>query len=413
MSLQDDFLRLISLGGKRAIASRNGVSLAGGWAWQWKNRIDQRFMQQFRELSEPKDIAATEGSENSMRCAGCGSKLGPELLQTNLASLSADRKNNSASRVHAALQHAEDATTWQLDEHTTVLQSIDGFRSFTDDLYQFGRITVNHALNDIYAMGCKPSHALAWATVEYNDSELQQRDHLRLMQGVNEELKANDAELAGGHSSEGMEAQLAIVANANASTSRIWHKNSVSPDQVLCLSKALGTGVILAADAEAQAPAEAVDAAMQSMLESNRLTFEYLLSLQPSAVTDVSGFGVLGHLLEMLAGSDCDAEIDIAALPALTGALTLLAAGKHSSLQPSLSPALQDCVLENGLQLSDPGIQLLLDPQTNGGLLIALEESQAKSFCGQFPQSKRIGRILGRVGEDQRVHLRKTLTNDS
>jgi len=196
---------------------------------------------------------------------------------------------------------------------------------------------------------------------------------------VRDELQANDAQLAGGHSTEGIENQLAIVANARAEPGQLWRKNTVSAGQVVCVTKALGTGVILAAHAEADAPASAVDAAMQSMLQSNRDVFNYLLTMQPAAVTDVSGFGLLGHLLEMLITGECSVELDINALPVLPGALELLAAGKHSSLQPALAQALSECHLADGLASTDPLIQLVLDPQTSGGFLVALEESQAET----------------------------------
>ncbi|MFK8020852.1 MAG: selenide, water dikinase SelD [Pseudomonadales bacterium] len=408
VKLQSEFLRLITLGDQRAIACRNGLAISGPLVWRWKDRIDRKFMSQFSDLRSSSMQGPTMKNEmkadNSagvmpMHCAGCGSKLGPQRLQHNLASL----PTNSQQKLRAAVQSIEDAVVWEPRADYDSVQSIDGFRSFTSNHYIFARITVNHALNDLYAMGARPLHVQAWANLAFAHPSLQQRDHLRLMLGVNDALVENEAVLAGGHSSEGMEDHLGLVVNGEVPRGSSWSKAGAQEGDVLLLSKALGTGVILAANTEAEAPAEAIAAAMSSMLSTNRQVWQQLQTLEPSAVTDVSGFGLAGHLLEMLTDMNLMAELSIDAIPVLEGAEQLAAQGFRSSLYAELEYLLQDCT--PAAFFERPRVQLLLDPQTSGGLLFTLSAQQAAKLCKQSDELTVIGHICRREQGDARIRF--------
>ncbi|GGX47459.1 selenide, water dikinase SelD [Saccharospirillum salsuginis] len=397
VDLQRNFLSLLSLGGQKAVGNKGRFVVHGDWVWRWKNRIDRAFMDKLQSPGEP--MAMGDDRPNKMHCAGCGSKLGPALLQETLPQLPrADRPG-----LNPALSQAEDASLWQPTPGRLQVQSLDGFRAFSDDLYRLGQVSVHHALSDLYAMGADPVSAQVWVNLAFNHPRLQQRDFARLMAGVGRALHDQNVGLAGGHSTEGRETHLAIVANGELEPGKAWKKTGAQPGDVLVLTKPLGTGVILAADMAAQAPAEAMDAAWESMLTSNREAFEALKTIEPHAVTDVTGFGLIGHLLEMLVEGDLRATLNAAAVPALTGAMKLLERGWQSSLAPQLEPYRLNCDIE--ASVDDTMTRLMLDPQTSGGLLVALSEPDWSDFKRQQPDSIKIGHFQVGSASENPVHI--------
>jgi selenide,water dikinase len=391
VDLQTQYLSLLALGEQVAVASRNGLALSGAWVWKWKDYIDQKFMHQFTEMQmvEMKaESSNVDGIKELMHCGGCGSKLGPGLLTENLL------KVGSAQ--------VEDAVLWQATPGAWSVQSIDGFRSFMSDESRFARICVNHALSDLFAMGAIPAHVQAWVNLAFNDARLQQRDHLRMLQAMQAVLSEQNTTLSGGHSSEGIETHLGIVANGEVVLGGQWSKSGSQGGDVIVMSKPLGTGVIMAANMQAQAPAESVDAATDTMLISNADAMAALADHRPTAVTDITGFGLLGHLLEMLDGNKkrLVAELDLPAIPLLPGALDLVASGWRSSLYPQLEPYLARCEIDPKPQPqpSDKNrdwiIELLLDPQTSGGLLATLTTADAEKLIQQSNHFVCVGRLL-------------------
>ncbi|MHA7878766.1 MAG: selenide, water dikinase SelD [Saccharospirillum sp.] len=396
--LQRRFLSLLSLGGKTAVGHRGTMVIKGDWVWRWKDRIDRTFMGKLQHLGPPK-MAAMEASNEAMHCAGCGSKLGPAVLRETLSQLPLHTRPG----VTPALHQAEDACLWQPRPGYAQLQSLDGFRAFSDDHYRLGQVSVHHALSDLYAMGAEPILAQAWINLAFNHPRLQQRDFSRLMQGIAKALAEQQVTLAGGHSTEGEETHLALTVTGEVHGDHHWRKTGAQPGDALVLTKPLGTGVLLAADAAAATPADALDALWHSMLTSNRAVWQTLRTLAPHAVTDVTGFGLLGHLLEMLTDG-LGAELSLDRVPLLTGAEALWEAGWESSLVPQLEPYLLQCQSETSLSASQRG--LLLDPQTSGGLLVALPEKSARRLCQTHPEAKMIGRFTSETAEHTPVRLK-------
>lgn len=402
--LQRRFLSLISLGDQSAVGHRGPLVISGAWVWRWKDRIDRRFMNRFQALgtvNAKTNAMAQDGNPETIHCAGCGSKLAPAILADTLNRL----PRRQRSGFTPALGQAEDAASWQPTPGLLQVQSIDGFRAFSDDLYRFGRVGVLHALSDLYAMGAEPIAAQLWVTLAYHHPRLQQRDYYRLMSGIAEALYSENATLAGGHSSEGPENQLALVAQGEVEPQRLWSKQGGRAGDLLVLTKPLGTGVILAADMAAAAPASAVDAAWATMLTSNQQAAAALRALQPTAVTDVTGFGLLGHLLEML-NDDLSTHLNSAAIPALDGALALLDAGWQSTLVPQLEPYLHDCQIDASVPVAMR--RLLLDPQTSGGLLIALPTADWSTLQAAVPGAVCIGELCQRKADMAAVVVRAT-----
>lgn len=368
--LQRDFLSLLSLGDGNAVGQRNGFSFSGRWVWRWKDSIDRKFMALFDQKLPSMDAMDDE----TMHCAGCGSKLGPILLSETLNELG-----------HGG--YAEDAASVPLNQ-ASLWQSIDGFRSFTDDLYRLGQIAVHHAVNDSYAMGLPPTSAQVWVNLSFSHPRLARRDFKFFMAGISDALNHHETKLIGGHSTEGAETHVAVVVNGEGEAR--WPKRGAKPGDWLLLNKPIGTGIILAADMQNQASPQSITALWQHLLTSNRSFFQTLQTKTVHAATDVTGFGLIGHLLEMMEETIGTAVIDSHAVPLINGTLNLSERGIASTLLPQLEPLRHKCEVQ---LRNEALLNCLLDPQTQGGLLIALPEEEAKSLLDEG-QAWKIGEVI-------------------
>ena len=229
-----------------------------------------------------------------------------------------------------------------------------------------------------------------------------------MLKGGTEVLEAAGAVLVGGHSAEGAEPALGFAVTGRLRPGRLLRKGGLRPGDRLLLTKPLGTGVILAAEMRGRAAARDFSAAIATMLQSAAAAIACLLDHGATACTDVTGFGLLGHLLEMLTASRADAFLDPDAIPALDGALALLAGGLTSSLHGGNAPAL--AALEGG-DAADPALAaLLIDPQTAGGLLAGVPATAADACLAElhrleYGAAAVIGVVLPRTGDQPRVRL--------
>lgn len=392
VSLQTDFLSLISLGGKVAVGQRGWFSLNGQWVWRWKDHIDQTFMDLFS-----KNLPAMPALNNDpMHCAGCGSKIGPELLSEILKELSIFPNKH----FDTDLTQEEDAPVAAVINNTSLLQSIDGFRAFSDDYYKLAIATTHHAINDLYAMGLQPTSAQVWANLKFEHPRLTKRDFKRLMQGVTETLLHHETTLVGGHSTEGIETHLALVVNGTGDSH--WQKNALQEGDWLILNKPLGTGIILAADAQGAATTQSITALWKHLLQSNRAFFLSLKTQNIHAATDVTGFGLIGHLLEMVKGTQYCVKITTGAVPLIRGTLELSRQGIASTLMPQLMPMLNQCDTHN---VEPAVVNCLLDPQTNGGLIVSVSADVGREIITTTDGVK-IGEVF-RAQSDKKILLVK------
>jgi len=369
---QARFLVLIGTGDRRAVASRGRFSAEGRWVWWWKNSIDRRFMRRFNRLPEMAtaefDLPGRlrEGAPDPMRCGGCGAKLGASPLLRVLSRL--PPQNFS----HVALGIGDDAALIRTDGD--VILTVDGFRSLVSDPYLFGRVTAHHSLNDVLAMGGRPVSALALATVPLMAEAMMEDDLFQMLSGAVDVLNAHGVPLVGGHSAEGAELTLALTVTGALDGVKPLTKSGLRPGDRLILTKPLGTGVTLAAHMRAELPSGSLLAVVRMLDESNAEALKLLRAHGVRALTDVSGFGFAGHLSEMLRASGVGVEVDVSAIPALPGALGLLARGLKSSLQRNNLQALDDF---RHTGVDGPRLDLLADPQTAGGLLAGLPADTA------------------------------------
>lgn len=350
---QTNFLKLITTGDNYAVASRGRLSAEGRWVWRLKDWIDRRFMEKFQNVPAmaPGMAPATAGE---MRCAGCGAKVPAGLLRRVLERLNPE-----------GLDATDDAAVLEpsADGRLTV-QTVDFFRAFTSDPYLFGRIAANHALGDIYAMGAEPQTALAIACVPPAGAGIVEDDLFQMLRGGLDVLEEAGARLAGGHSAEGPEHALGFTITGAVAANRILRKSGLRAGDGLVLTKPLGTGVLLAAAMRGEAKARWNVAALASMRQSSGDAARCLSEHGATACTDVTGFGLIGHLLEMARASRVDIRIDPGLIPALAGAEEMLAAGVRSSLHPG------NAEIAGFVDGDVP--DLLFDPQTAGGLLAGI-----------------------------------------
>jgi selenide,water dikinase len=411
---QRSWLALISTGDQNAVASRGWLGFGGAWVWRWKDWIDQRFMRKFQDLA-PMDTraaasaAASPGtvqltSEESlqaisaiaMRCGGCGAKVGATVLSRALAQLHPVQRDD----VVVGLKDPDDAAVVRVPPGKAMVHSVDFFRSFIDDPYLFGKVAANHALGDIWAMGAQAQSATAIATVP-SGLESKVGDVLfQMMTGALEVLNDANCALVGGHTGEGKELALGFAINGliDDDPSQLLRKNGMRPGDVLILTKPIGTGTLFAAHARLAAKGRWIDAALQSMVVSNQRGAQCLREFGATACTDLTGFGLLGHLVEMTRPSGVDAEIDLGALPLLDGAQECVDVGIVSSLQ-SANVRLRRALRNQEAMLKHPRYPLIFDPQTAGGLLASVPAERAEACIEAlralgYPHTAAIGRIL-------------------
>jgi selenide, water dikinase len=397
-------LALIGTGDRRAVASRGPFAAEGAVLWRLKDWIDRRWVRRYRELPQmPPEPAGAGSAEPGMRCGGCAAKVPAVVLGRVMTRL----RPAAAETVAIGLDSPDDAALLVYPGAPPLLQTVDFFRAMVTDLYLFGRIAANHALGDIYAMGARPDTALAIATMPPSRREIVEDDLYQMLRGALDVLEAAGAVLVGGHSAEGAEVGLGFAVTGRApECGKLLRKGGLCAGDRLLLTKPLGTGVILAADGRALAPARAVEGAIAAMLESSAAAAQCLVAHGAAAATDVTGFGLLGHLLEMLHASGADAVLDPDAIPTLDGALDLLAQGVASSLQADNLAALA-ALEEQGKR--HPAAPLLVDPQTAGGLLAGVAAERAGPCLAALRRlgcrAALIGQVEASVGLVPRVRL--------
>jgi selenide, water dikinase len=270
----------------------------------------------------------------------------------------------------------DDAGVYRLDEKTALVQTVDFFTPVVDDPEAFGMIAAANALSDVYAMGGRPLTALSIAA--FPEDDFPPEWAAAIVRGGATKLQEAGCALLGGHSVRDPEIKFGYAVTGLIDPERILTNAGGQPGDALVLTKPLGTGVIATALKAGQAPAEAVEAATRSMSALNARAAEVALRHEVQSATDVTGFGLAGHLGEMLRASKGSAVLDLAAIPALPGAVALLGRGTRSTAHPENARARRAMLVEPDAARR-ASLDLLFDPQTSGGLLLALprERSQA------------------------------------
>lgn len=392
---QADYLKLISLGEQEAVAEKWRLVASGARFWRLKDRIDRKFMDKFADYptmaSRTLPKQSTEGLAEHLAgrplCGGCGAKLGPGVLGTALGALPAPMRWEVRSGP------GDDAAVLAIGAGVQVITT-DHLRAFCNDPRLMARLAAIHALGDVWAMGAAPQVALAQVTLPPLGPELQARMLAEVMEGAGSVFREAGADVVGGHSTEG--AELTIGFTVTGLADRPIGKGGAQAGDALILTKPIGSGTILAAEmAMTRLPGlllGEVWAGCIAQMSVGQGTAAAILAPVARAMTDVTGFGLAGHLLEMLEASGVAARLRLDDVPLMAGAVELAAAGMGSSLQPANLAA----VSWRMTAPQDARVALFTDPQTCGGLLAAVPAEQAERLVAALRAS---GHQAARIGE--------------
>ncbi len=321
-------------------------------------------------------------------CAGCGAKVGAGTLSALLQ----DFKTRTDPRLIVGFDKSDDASVYVINDDTALIQTVDFFPPIVDDPYLFGQIAAANAISDIYAMGGEPKLALNLLCVTERMEDAWVREILR---GGYDKAYEAGVIISGGHTIRGGEPLYGLAVTGFAKPDRIRKNDAAMPGDALILTKPLGVGVLTTAAKADLADAAVMARVYRQMATLNRDACRAMQKYRVHGCTDVTGFGLMGHATEMAQGSGCTLHIGVGKVPFHREALEfadmgLVPAGAYrnrdfaersASVRGDVSRAMQD---------------ILYDPQTSGGLLIAVDEGDAEALCAEVPGAAVIGHVTER-----------------
>jgi selenide,water dikinase len=310
---------------------------------------------------EPIQFRLTELTD----CGGCAAKLGADLLADALAGLGAEA---TPKELIAGLNPPDDAAVYRVSDELAIIGTLDFFPPLVDDPRTFGEIAAANALSDVFAMGGRVLFALSIAAFP---EDLPRGVLTEIFAGASSKVREAGGTLAGGHTIRDAEPKYGLAVIGAGHPDRLLRKGGAEPGDVLLLTKPLGTGLLVSGSRQGLISAGDLAGAVDAMRRLNRAASEVLVSVGIRGATDVTGFGLLGHGLEMARASDTRFAFEAAALPALPGALELASAGIETG-GAAHNRRFVAGSLEVGPDVPPELMTLAHDPQTSGGLLAAV-----------------------------------------
>jgi selenide, water dikinase len=330
------------------------------------------------------------------KAGGCAAKYSAARLEELLQGM----VPVDAADLLVGLDPADDAAVYRLDDSTALVFTVDFFPPVVDDPRTYGRIAAANALNDVFAMGGRPLLALS---VTAFPEELPTEVLGEVLAGAAEATQEAGAILAGGHTIRDAEPKYGLAVVGTVHPDGVWRKSGARPGDTVLLTKPLGTGLVLQAVRDGRAPDGALDAAVHAMTSLNRDAADALRPFSPNAVTDVTGFGLLGHTHETAARSGVHIALDAEALPALPAALELAAAGVRTGGDRRNREFAGPHVRSTAAPVLEA---LAYDPQTSGGLLVTLPAAKRVVLEATFAAAGLDAFTVGRVEQGSGVSLR-------
>lgn len=387
---QKDYLKLISLGRKSALAERFGHARQGPLLWRLKDHIDRKFMNQFADLPAmtppppPRTVASgmAEALGDKPLCGGCGAKVGRGALQKTLAALPAVQRDDIRSLP------GDDAAILKTGGATQVMTT-DHLRAMLADPVVMTRIAAVHALGDIWAMGATPQAVTATIILPRLATSLQERTLAEIMTTAHAVFSGVGAAIVGGHTSQGDELTIGFTITGLCDRPPITLAGAQAGDAVI-LTKPIGSGVIMAAEMQSKAAGGDVAAALDLMVQPQGNAAHILQAAH--AMTDVTGFGLAGHLAGICATSGTGAEIALADVPLMQGAEALAASGMQSSLYRDNRAGVAGVSGAIG-----PVSDLMFDPQTAGGLMACVDGPSAAALVTDLRKAGYTAAIIGQI----------------
>ena len=325
---------------------------------------------------------------------GCAAKVAPGDLKQVLLQLPTMTDPN----LMVGFDTSDDAAVYRINDELALIQTVDIFPPVVDDPFDYGRIAAANALSDVYAMGGEPKLALNVLCIP---EDLDKAITLDILRGGQDRCLEAGAVICGGHSIKDKEPKYGLCVSGFADPSKILTNSGAKPGDVLILTKALGTGVLnTAMKGDLIAPASA-KAAIDSMATLNKRAAEIIKRFEVNAVTDVTGFGLVGHSYEMATGSGVTIVLESGWLPLLPEAydmaqMGIVPAGAYGNR------SWIDCGADTAEGIDLALTDIMFDPQTSGGLLVSVPEQSANALLAELRDSIPVASIVGYVEEKQR-----------
>ncbi|HNO22202.1 MAG TPA: selenide, water dikinase SelD [Leptospiraceae bacterium] len=425
---QKSALALVYSGNSRAFAVKGNFFVPpSSLLFSWKDGIDRKFMNRFSEMEKMPAMKAADESMNEMHCAGCGSKISGKSLKNVIERIKKETEKKSEdsdfigeiaknisdffsetksrrSELILDMHSSEDVSSVLPPKKMRLLQSTDHFSPMISDHHTYSRILTLHALSDLYAKGAVPDSVLISLTLPYMPDGAAEETAYQLLSGAVGLLSSLGIHVLGGHTSEGPELQMGMTCNGFVYPGRERLKKNLKSGDALILTKPLGTGLIFAADQRCLAEGRWVEAAVESMLLSNEKASEIFEKYNVRACTDVTGFGLAGHLSEMLNVSGLGADIYLSQLKLIEGTEEILKT--HPEIQSSMYPANWSAFHHFfEMNLSQDYInRILYDPQTSGGLLAGISKSKAEACTEELHRAGyRFASCIGITNENRGI----------
>ncbi|KAB2711296.1 selenide, water dikinase SelD [Brucella intermedia] len=343
------------------------------------------------------DIASPIRLSTLAHGGGCGCKLAPAVLQDLLSD---QPVMQPFSQLLVGTETGDDAAVWELDDENCVIATTDFFMPMVDDPFDFGRIAATNAISDVYAMGGTPIMALAILGMPVNKMPAEMIREI--LKGGSSICAEAGIPVAGGHSIDAPEPIYGLAVIGTCKLSNLRRNSGARPGDTLILTKAIGVGIYSAAFKKQELDSAGYDEMMASVTLLNRVGAELGKDDAVHAVTDVTGFGILGHALEMARGSNAGIALDYSALPFLNQAEHLAQAGFVTGASTRNWAS-----YGHGVQLPDDyplwKQQLLTDPQTSGGLLVSCAPQEAERLlngirAAGYPSARIVGKVTDDAG---------------
>ena len=390
---QDDYLKLISLGSKTAAADKFKRFLQGKAVWRLKDVIDRRFMDKLDDLPAMEAAKlpsnAVAGLKQALEdepplCGGCGAKVGADILSGPLAALP------PSQRADIVRLPGDDAALLDFGGTQQVITT-DSVRSFTPDPFRMSKIAALHAMGDIWAMGALPQAVLVTVTLPQLGRPLQSEWLGEIMAGASQALRETGAEIVGGHTSMGAELSLGFSVTGLLESPAITLAGA-TVGQKLMVTRPLGSGLLFAAEMQRLAKGNDVAALLDSLEKPQGRAAALLAAAGATAMTDVTGFGLAGHLFGMLRESGVGAELSLGDVPIFAGALDLARSGLRSHLHAANQRGV--VITSRGTEAATP---ILFDPQTAGGFLAAVPAATAEPVLGELLAAGFESAVIGSI----------------
>ena len=334
------------------------------------------------------------------KCAGCGAKVGAGVLTQLLDGI----KVHSDPNLLVGFDKSDDASVYKVSDDLALVQTVDFFPPIADDPYLFGQIAATNALSDVYAMGGEPKLCLNIMAIPADMPKEAVHDLLR---GGYDKVYEAGALITGGHSILDEEPKYGLAVTGFVHPDKVLTNSGAKPGDVLLFTKPIGIGVLTTAAKADMASAESMELAHKLMTTLNKTARDAMVKYRVHACTDVTGFGLLGHTLEMAQGSDAEVELDVEAIDLIPEAVELARMGILPEGMYRNRAFAEESVDAGTVELCKQ--DLLYDPQTAGGLLMAVEASDAdvlfEELKGCVPSAQRVGTVREYRG-GKRIFLR-------